>query len=59
MLDQTIRTEKQYDGEKLAYGITVREEKDFVYFRDAFIDNRVSLVTSSERNWNQVSVVIR
>ena len=53
MLKKTIRTEKQYDGEKLAYGVLVRGDDDYTFFRDAFVDNRVSLATASELKWNE------
>ena len=55
MLKKTIRTEKQYDGEKLAYGVLVRGDDDYTFFHDAFVDNRVSLATEVERGTTETT----
>ena len=40
-------------GEKLAYGILVRDKEDYDYFRDAFLDNRLPLSTTQLLAWNK------
>ena len=40
-LHYTIRTKKTYDGERLSYGIPLKDEDVYEYFRDAIIDNHL------------------
>ena len=49
----TYRTLKEYDGEKLSYGILVRNIEDYDYFRHAILDNRLSLQTSVGSEMNE------
>ena len=52
-LDRTVLTAKEYNGVKLAYGIIVRDEEDYRYFRSAFVDNRLPLSTVKQAEWNE------
>lgn len=38
--------------EPLAYGILVREKLHFEFFRDAFVDNRLTLMREKDDRWN-------
>lgn len=40
---KTYRTLKDYQGEKLAYGVLVKNREDYDYFRHAMEDNRIAL----------------
>ena len=59
IVDQTTFTEKTYEGEKLAYGIIVRDDDDYEFFRDTFIDNRLSLSTQRLIGWNNMTELVK
>ena len=48
----TYRTLKLYSGEKLSYGVLVRNIDDYNYLRDAVKDNRLVLETSVDSELN-------
>ena len=52
-LKNTIRTTKYYESEKLSYGILVKHDRDYEYFRDAIRDNRLPLETEIALDWNK------
>lgn len=51
---KTYRTVKNYDGEKLSYGVLVKNVEDYDYFRHAIQDNRFSLETSVGSVMNEI-----
>ena len=52
-MKNTIRTEKGYEGEKLAYGILVKHMDDYEYFKDFIQDSRLRIEIRSEMYWNR------
>ena len=49
-INATMRTEKQYNGPDLSYGILFKEEHDFDYFHDFAHDSHLrTLILSTER----------
>lgn len=53
-LTKTLRTKKLYDGEKLSYGILVKNDVDHDFFRPTIIDNRLPLETAIALDWNKM-----
>lgn len=45
-MQSTITTQKKYFGERLAYGILVKDEEVYEYFRDAIVDNQLTFETN-------------
>lgn len=48
MVNETIRTEKNYVGEKMVYGITIKNKEHYEFFGNAIMDNRIALMSSKE-----------
>ena len=48
----TIRSEKGYDGGKLAYGILVKHMDDYEYFKDFIQDSRLRIEIEGAFYWN-------
>lgn len=51
-MQDTLKTSVSYNNEVLAYGILVRNEEDYDYFRDVIRGNRFNLQNSLEYFWN-------
>ena len=51
--NQTVRTKKTYEGEKLSYGILVKHEEDNIFFRDSVVDNNIIFETIFALKWNE------
>ena len=52
--NRTFRTPKTYVGEKLSYGVLVKDADIYSYFRDAVRDNRLFLETSIGSEMNKL-----
>lgn len=50
----THRTLKVHDGEKLTYGVLVKNMEDYVFFRDAIRDNRLPMETAVGSTMNNL-----
>lgn len=57
-INKTLRFEKEFVGEKMAYGVLVKYKRHYDYFRSALADNRLSLVSDKEANWNTEKVEV-
>ena len=58
-LTKLSRSEVNYDGEQLSYGLLVMNESDFSYFKEIIKDNRIQLeacVSDSGENSAIVSI---
>ena len=47
-LHHTLRAEKTYEGQKLTYGMLIKELDDFEYFKDIIAESRLNI----ELTWN-------
>ena len=55
-LTRTDISLKEYKGNRLSYGVLVKNYEDFLYVSSAVRDNRLSLETAVESEMNEVMI---
>ena len=53
MMNHTLRTEKEHTGEKMMYGILVKDKAVYTYFKEGFQDNRILTFANKALQWNK------
>ena len=58
-LEQTVKTKKSFEGEKMAYGILVKDEDDYIYFNEFIKDNQAIFEICTTLDLNVMNHIIQ